>query len=645
MRAEAALARAIEDVADGRSVDWNELDSHASGEAEREQLKWLRILDEIAGLHRSSADSADESFPETIDDPGPRLPAPKPRAALAPTWGRYELREKVGEGTFGSVYRAWDPELERLIAIKILHGHVADDRLRERLLHEGRALARVRHPNVVSVLGVEAHERRIGLCMEFVEGHTLDDHVRGEGPLSARETVLVGEDVCRALAAVHGAGFVHRDVKARNIMREAAGRIVLMDFGTGREARLLENAQRPRIAGTPIYMAPEVLAGAPASSRSDVYSVGVLLFYLATGAYPVEGRTLEELDGAHREGRRRQLGEFRTDLPASFVRVVERAIEADPARRYPHAAALLEALNAIFGSGQGTATIVLKRLLTLVMSCTLAASVSIAFGFLSSTAFNVGLERWEFASETLSDWLVWGFRASVLPLFLLTFAWLVLGVGLVARRIAVRLSSRAAGLDARWRRTLAAWARHRALDDVAILASGILLLSTGGLVAAWWYFWPLITALATRISTWPLDRLWLLSPAAQDLHDDYRVAFSALVLLTVAAWYGVLKLAHGRGQAISRTTLAGGAAIVGLSLASLNYPYRLLRHSSFETASYHGERCYIIGERSESRLLFCPAAAPPRTLVVPRSAAGLTPLGRRESIYTGFARPAAKADP
>src|SRR6185436_10816329 len=133
-------------------------------------------------------------------------------------------------------------------------------------LREGRALARVRDSHVVNVLGVETHEDQIALCMEFVHGETLEDSLRRHGTLNAREAALVGEDVCRALAAVHLAGFIHRDVKARNVMRERAGRIVLMDFGTGRDADELRKAGPAGMAGTPLYMAPEVLAGLPASA-------------------------------------------------------------------------------------------------------------------------------------------------------------------------------------------------------------------------------------------------------------------------------------------------------------------------------------------------------------------------------------------
>src|SRR5262249_55904160 len=154
------------------------------------------------------------------------------------------------------------------------------------------------------VLGIESHGGQVGLCMDFVKGQTLEDVLREQGTFSPGEAVLIGQDLCRALAAVHQAGLVHRDVKARNVMREQAGRIVLMDFGTGGAALALRESAGRDIGGTPLYMAPEVLRGEPASVQSDVYSLGVLLYYLVTGRYPVEAASLDELDAAHREGRR-----------------------------------------------------------------------------------------------------------------------------------------------------------------------------------------------------------------------------------------------------------------------------------------------------------------------------------------------------
>ena len=629
------VERAVEAVADGTTLDWALLARGAQTDADRERLKCLRILREIADLHRSTDDPVGATDEQTT------LPAAGATDALPDdalhAWGRYRLLEKVGEGTFGSVYRAWDPELEREIAIKILHRQVADRRLKERLLREGRALAKVRHANVVSVLGVESHEDRVGLCMEFVRGETLDGVIHTQGTLNARETALVGEDVCRALAAVHHAGFLHRDVKARNVMREQAGRIVLMDFGTGRETDQREISGRPDMAGTPLYMAPEVLAGQPASACSDVYSVGVLLYHLVTSEYPVEADSVDHLREAHAQRRHRFLSERRPDLPAPFIRVVEQALAPGPRDRYPSAGALLEALGSVLGGAQRTTHTIGRYLLTFVLVATLVACGATALGFLSSRTFNVALGRSGFVNETMWDWLTLGIRSSVLPIALLTLASLATALCVVLRRLALSLSSRAGKLDQGVRGSLARAAHRLQLGDVSALASWILLLSTSALVATWWHFSPLLDAVATSISTAPAEVLARFSPAFQDYQEHYRLALCGLAISTVAAWYAAFKLAAHRGQTLNRGLVAGGVATVVLSLASFALPYRLIMDDNkFKAAIWKGADCYVTGERADEVLLFCPRLPPPRTRILQKGAETLERLDRSESIFTSF---------
>ena len=160
------------------------------------------------------------------------------------------------------------------------------------IIEEGRLLARVRHPNVVTIYGAERIENRIGLWMEFVKGRTLEQILEQDTVLSESETVAIGLELCRAVSAVHGAGLLHRDIKAHNVMRSEDGRIALMDFGTGRK---LDDDASLDLAGTPLYLAPEVLQGQPATVRSDLYSLGVVLYHLVTGSYPVRGRTVREI--------------------------------------------------------------------------------------------------------------------------------------------------------------------------------------------------------------------------------------------------------------------------------------------------------------------------------------------------------------
>ena len=214
-------------------------------------------------------------------------------------------------------------------------------------------MARVRHPNVVPIYGVGTHEGRAGFWSDFVRGRTLSDLLATQGPLGPREAALIGIDVCKAVGAVHAAGFIHRDIKAGNVMREEGGRILLMDFGLTQERGL---EQHP--SGTPSYMAPELLLGEPATIASDVYAIGVLLFNLLTAQYPVEGEGFGGLRSAHASGTRRTLIDVRPDLPEALAHVVETATAASAQKRFASTGLMIAALSDAIGMGAGTAAAV-----------------------------------------------------------------------------------------------------------------------------------------------------------------------------------------------------------------------------------------------------------------------------------------------
>ncbi|MCA1563956.1 MAG: serine/threonine protein kinase, partial [Acidobacteria bacterium] len=213
------------------------------------------------------------------------------------------------------------------------------------MIEEGRLMARVRHPNVVTIYGAQRIAGRTGLWMEFIQGRTLEAELQDRGPLDANELTRMGVGLCHALGAVHDAGLIHRDVKAQNVMREASGRIVLGDFGTGRELEEVRNGAA-ELAGTPAYVAPEMFARQPATRQSDLYSLGVLLFHLATRDYPVRGGSLDALRKAHLAGRRTSLAADRPKLPATLTAAIDRALDPDPQQRFESAAAMAEALSA-----------------------------------------------------------------------------------------------------------------------------------------------------------------------------------------------------------------------------------------------------------------------------------------------------------
>jgi serine/threonine-protein kinase len=317
-------------MVDGIPVDWASAESNAVDARMQRVVRELKVIAEIAEVHGSLPLSSDSRAIDTETEQ---------------TWSALRLLEKVGEGAFGEVYRAWDTRLEREVALKLLR---RQDSLpagaASAVIDEGRMLAQVRHPNVVTVHGADRIDGRVGLWMEFIHGRTLEQVLREQEPFGAGEATLIGLDLCRALSAVHRAGLLHRDIKAHNVMRENGGRIVLMDFGTGLDHSDDSDDSAPGLAGTPLYMAPEILDGQEASVRSDIYSVGVLLHRLVTASYPVQGRSVQEVRDKHARGERTSVRDDRPDLPETFVQIVERALSPRPEARYESAGAMEAAL-------------------------------------------------------------------------------------------------------------------------------------------------------------------------------------------------------------------------------------------------------------------------------------------------------------
>ena len=355
-------------------------------------------------------------------------------------WGEFELLDEIGRGAFGAVYRSQHPTLQQEVALKLLSVPSDDVRAINKALEEARRLASVRHQHVVVVHDARFLDGYVGICMELVRGQSLEAIVSERGPFDSIEAGNCIRVLAGALSAVHRARIVHNDIKAKNVLRETGGRVVLMDFGAGRRVQDSNASTGLTVVGTPLYMAPEIFKLREPTHVSDIYSLGVLWFYLLTSAYPVEGETLQSLADAHAIGRRRFLGDFRDDVPDHVQYVIARALEPDPARRYQSCGALLDDLNAsspafVSGATASTRPVVSEMRnrinvrgrawsagdVVLWGAAIIAAVVAGigAIGFMASKAYAVmfGLQG-EFAAESPGVWLEVGARTLPLVVFM-----------------------------------------------------------------------------------------------------------------------------------------------------------------------------------------------------------------------------------
>ncbi|MEM7354486.1 MAG: serine/threonine-protein kinase [Acidobacteriota bacterium] len=284
-------------VSDGADVDWE--GEEQTGEVRG--LEGLKTLSRVASAFSAAQDRREEHHREEHCD-------------VLFRWGPLEALEKLGEGQFGEVFRAWDPQVGRQVALKLSR---SEGSLLRSWLAEAKRLASVRHPNVLTIFGAAVHNGRAGIWTDLLTGKTLEHRLERDGPLGASELVAVGCELCRALAAVHGAGLVHGDVKPSNVVRGEHGQLVLVDFGA---ARATAEALPILSQGTPSYLAPEIAAGSPTTASSDLFALGALLWRLATGRHPSE---VEASD----------LRALRPDLSSGLVETIDALLAEAPANR------------------------------------------------------------------------------------------------------------------------------------------------------------------------------------------------------------------------------------------------------------------------------------------------------------------------
>jgi predicted Ser/Thr protein kinase len=275
--------------------------------------------------------------------------------------GRYELEQQVGSGGMSKVYRAHDRLLERTVALKILHEHYSqDDEYVERFRREARAVAQLAHPNVVTVIDRGEHESRQYIVFEYVDGENLKQLVEREGPLPVRQIIELALQVAHALASAHARGVVHRDVKPQNVLLSEEGVPKVTDFGIARTSDVESVTLTGTVMGTSEYISPEQARGEPVDFRSDIYSLGVILFELCTGDVPYPGENPVSVAMRHLHEPVPSVRSQRRDVPSRLEAAIRRAMAKDPEERFGSMDELIAELEACLRAlGGGEETIVL----------------------------------------------------------------------------------------------------------------------------------------------------------------------------------------------------------------------------------------------------------------------------------------------
>jgi eukaryotic-like serine/threonine-protein kinase len=283
---------------------------------------------------------------------------------------RFRLDEKVGAGGMSSVYRAYDPTLERWVAIKLMHRDISTDPDQlERFRREARAVASLNHPHVVTVIDAGEDEGAPYIVFEYVEGETLKDRIRRLGMLPVPEAVAYAIEIGRALMAAHAARLVHRDVKPQNVLIDPEGRAKVTDFGIARSMEAHGLTATGRVLGTTDYVSPEQALGHAVTEQSDIYSLGIVLYEMLTGEVPFQADTQVAVAMKHVRDPLPDVQRRRPEVSAALAAVVERSTAKETQRRYATVTEVVHDLEEVLaieaaraGETSGEATTVLRSL-------------------------------------------------------------------------------------------------------------------------------------------------------------------------------------------------------------------------------------------------------------------------------------------
>jgi len=576
---------------------------------------------------------------------------------IADRIGPYIVLDRLGVGGMGHVFLGNDTRLHRKVALKCLTASASATELRNRLLHEARAAARVTHPNIAIVHDVVEHEGRLFLVMEYVEGESLALIMKRERMPVARMVDILRQ-LTSALAAAHGKGIIHRDLKPANIQVTPQGSVKILDFGVAHAISAAATAgamltvpmptttmsgeRRIMHPGTPAYMSPEQMFGREIDQRSDIYSLGVVMYEMATGHRPYT--TDNPVDVVLTLSKNfLTTGEAGRTLPAQLTDVVGRMLAVKPEDRFQTAGELEQALvsiaarpeTAVAAPTRSTAALRAAGRVALAGLVVIAALTFL--GYVVTLGFNLTLGRTSpFDRESPLVWLEFGARALVVPAVYTVLVF----IAIAAIRFVIRILSLSRGIEHLLTTSITRTSRlgsRLGLDDPAVVGQAVAGIGIVAMAFVFRHFWPFISAFATQsISTQPAARFLPLQPIGPARLDAQLYRF---VLTLLAFGFGMALVRIQRLRA-TRAVREGGlaSALVGvmfaIALGLCVMPYRIVWKNEAPRYDVVGERCFAIGESGDELLLHCPDRQPPRNRVVRRDDPDLHATGVRQNIFT-----------
>jgi hypothetical protein len=586
--------------------------------------------------------------------PGDEQPA-ESLLELGTSVGPYVIVDRIGRGGMGQVFLGTDPRLQRRVALKCLLDSRAGADVRSRIIHEARAAARISSQHVAVVHDVLEHEARAFIVMEYVEGETLAARIR-KGPLPAAAAIAIGRQIAAALAAAHAEGIVHRDLKPGNVQVTPSGVVKILDFGIASATRLLTpalpasaasgagvdtGAPIPRLAGTAPYMSPEQLLGRQIDERSDLYSLGTVLFEMCTGQRAYPGRDAIEIAVAQATSTPRA-DAIDAAIPRPLADLIARAMAIDADERFASAtemdAALAQVERALAEPTLSRRERAARLAVRAAVGLPVAAAAITLVGMITTLQFNGLFGRdGEFARFGREPWLSW-IRFGLLGVVPVIVVMTIGAVAAVAIRFMFGLL-----LLVRPLRTIANQLRSAAgrLVDAAGLnrstpaAQALTGLAVATLAVFFWRYSALVGAFTSFFNSSPLQQLLPMTDSAP-ARTQYHIELGLITLVFGFALSQVLKLRR-RERARDGLVAVAMLAVVVATMVLLNeIPYRAFHHRDFERVDLAGARCYLTGQSGDELLVLCPGSPPPRNRVVRRDDPRLRRLGIIENVFKGI---------